>query len=109
MLVTTRLLSVNIILPQYNQAPFGTKEKWKNSRGFRSYIGNFPINPFGTKAYGIACFIEILEEFYQEVESHGKFPLCHSHQNPVFHMFSQSIGFKMLGHSIPMFFQFWCF
>jgi len=74
-------------------------------------IGKFPMNPFETKdlvprnPMELACFIGILE-----------FPLCHSlssnscvflalHPNILcFPMFSQYIGFKMSGHSIPSFF-----
>ena len=58
----------------------------------------------------MACFIGIMEDFYQEVDPDGMFPLCHSLSSnscvlpalpmQMFDVFSQSIGYKMLGHSI---------
>jgi len=57
----------------------------------------------------MACFVRNLEEFfYQEVEPRKKFPLCHSlveflyfSHNPSKHLiFCQSVGFKMMAHSI---------
>ena len=53
------------------------------------------------KSYGMSCFI-----WFGGILPSGKFHLCLSLSLIKFHVFSQSIGFKALGHSIPTIFIF---